>query len=305
MWRATQGLALLLPVPALLGGLAVWLRVDQYGWTPERIFAAAMAAMVLGYGLFYAVSVLRGPGWMARIRQANVVMALALLVLAALWLTPVLNAERIAARDQVARYAAGRTPITALDLAALSAWGRAGAAARAELAILAEAPGQQALAQALTGAALPEVLPNDPAAVRAALAEALPLRPVEATASRDRMLATLSIEEVGDWLEMCRAAMPGGGAGCVMVVADFWVDLPGDEAIVLLREPGSYMRMEGFVTQDGQIQRRSIGTLHGLPPDLATGEAMIARLQASALAEMQPAPLNQMLIEGKGLLILP
>src|SRR5690606_2556383 len=48
----------LLPL-AGLAAWAVWLRVDQYGWTVERILAAAVVLLVAGYALGYAVAVLR------------------------------------------------------------------------------------------------------------------------------------------------------------------------------------------------------------------------------------------------------
>ena len=46
---------------------------------------------------------------MERIRQGNIRVALGIIVLAALWLTPVLNAERISAQSQLARFEALKT----------------------------------------------------------------------------------------------------------------------------------------------------------------------------------------------------
>ena len=115
----TQMLALLLPLPAALAGWAVWLRVDQYGLTPNRLAAAMAALLALGYGVAYAAAVLRRGRWMARIRLANTWLALGGVVLAALWLTPVLNAQRLSAASQLARYEAGRTALANLDLALL------------------------------------------------------------------------------------------------------------------------------------------------------------------------------------------
>ncbi|TKA94672.1 DUF4153 domain-containing protein, partial [Cereibacter changlensis] len=142
MVRAAQGLALILPIPAALAGYAVWLRVAQYGWTPERLFAGLAAVLALAYGLIYALAVLRGAGWMERVRQGNILMALALLALSALWLTPLLNAERISARDQLARFDDGRTALPELDLYALGRWGKPGAEALAQLQARAGEPGQ-------------------------------------------------------------------------------------------------------------------------------------------------------------------
>ena len=85
---AARVLAMLLPLIAALAAWAIWLRVRDYGWTPDRIAAALGAALVAGYAICYAVAVLRGDGWMARLRRANVAMALALILLGVLWLSP-------------------------------------------------------------------------------------------------------------------------------------------------------------------------------------------------------------------------
>jgi hypothetical protein len=86
---ATRALALILPLPAALATWALSLRVTQYGWTPERLFVAATAALAIAYGLSYAFSALRR-SWRADIRSVNVFNALAIIVLAALWQTPLL-----------------------------------------------------------------------------------------------------------------------------------------------------------------------------------------------------------------------
>jgi hypothetical protein len=103
MRLCTGALALLLPVIAGLAIYALSLRVAQYGWTPARLAAAATAAIVALYAVTYALAVvLRGP-WMARIRQANILAAVVVFLVAAGWLTPVLNAEFLSTRSQVAR----------------------------------------------------------------------------------------------------------------------------------------------------------------------------------------------------------
>jgi len=76
-------------------------------------------------------------------------MALIVLAAAAAFLTPVLNPERIAANNQIARFEAGKMPPEALDLAGLARWGRAGVKALARLEEIAKQPGQQALAMHL------------------------------------------------------------------------------------------------------------------------------------------------------------
>ncbi len=146
MRLATQALALLLPVLGVLAFWAVSLRIQQYGWTPNRMAAAAAAALIGVYAFLYAVAVLwqmfgiatKGAGdWMARIRRANVVMALVIVGLSLLWLSPVLNGERISARSQVARYMAGEAKADQLPLWEMAhRWGTAGQDALTTLAAI-------------------------------------------------------------------------------------------------------------------------------------------------------------------------
>ncbi len=142
MRRATQALALLLPVPAAVAAWALWQRVAAYGWTPDRLAGAVAAALALAYGLLYAGSVLSGRAWMARIRAGNIGMALVLLVTAALWQTPLFDPTRIAAHDQLARVLDGRTELPDLDPYAIGRWGRAGSEALEALQQRASEPGQ-------------------------------------------------------------------------------------------------------------------------------------------------------------------
>ncbi|MES2968245.1 MAG: DUF4153 domain-containing protein [Pseudomonadota bacterium] len=306
MQRAAQGLALVLPFPAGLAAFAIWLRVEQHGWTPDRLFAATVSILALGYGISYAVAVLRGRGWMARVRQANVTMALALIAAAVVWLTPVLDAQSIAARSQIARFEAGVMGLDDLDLAALDQWGRAGTAARARLDAIAASPGQEALAKRL--AAVPAgstgpIMSDDAEALLADLRAVLPLQPLGATATRDVLLSAIPAEEMRNWLAACRGSLPDGRPGCVMVVADLWTDMPGEEAIMLLREEAGFVRYEGLGMIDGVVQRRSVWSMSGALPDLADGAALIGALQ-TAPPTLSPAPLNRLGIGG-GLVLMP
>ena len=302
---ATQALALILPIPAGLAAYSVWLRVDQYGLTPDRIFAALMALLALGYGLLYAGAVVRRAGWMVRVRQGNVVMALAGLAAAALWLTPVLNVERLSANNLVSRYVSGVTPLAALDVGQLDGWGDAGVAARAALDALAKEPGQDALAAALASNTAAAVDGDaDPATALANLVAVLPLQPATATADRDRMLAGLQAYDLESWLGACRTPMPDGKPGCVMVIADFNLLFAGNEAMIALRDAGDSMRYEALVQVNGVVERRSMSALQSYLPYDASGAKLIADMQA-APPVLSPVPLRQITAGGQGIIIYP
>lgn len=309
MRRATQGLSLILPLPAVLAAVAVWLRVDQYGWTPDRLFAATAAVLAIGYGASYALAVARGLGWMTRIRGANTAMALALVALAALWLTPLLNPEAISARSQVARYRDGLTPVAALDLYALDQWGRAGAAARRSLTELAAQPGQEELGLALANPSpyTPTPAAEDAAPLRAALVAVLPLQPPSAAVTRDMYLDAADAYDLRSWTDDCTPDTAGAAPTCLMIVANFLPSDPGEEALMILLNPeGGYARFEGLSFRDGLLQRRGVwSTGASQLPTYDEAAKLIAGLQA-APPSMAPAPLNQInLPDGGGLAITP
>lgn len=299
----------LLPLPVALAGMALAERVGQHGWTPERVFAALAVLAGAGYGLAYLGAVLRGAGWAAHVRQANRVLALMVVGLAVLWLTPVIDAEGISARSQLARYAGGAVEVQDLDLSALERWGRSGEAALVQLEELAAKPNHAMLAQRLAaraagGEAGALVMADDAEALLANLREVMPLQPEGATATRDLLLRAIPAVELQSWIDACRTPLPGTErAGCVFVVADFWTAEPGEEALILLREPQGFVRYEGLGMVAGKVQRRSVAALTGMLPDRAAGEALIAALQ-DAPAALTPAPMNLLGVAG-GLLLLP
>lgn len=300
-----MALAVLVCLPVALALWALWLRVGQHGWTPGRLFAALVGVIALSYGLGYLASVLRGSGWRGRIRSVNLWMAPVLALAAALWLSPLMDAEAISARDMVARYEAGAMPAEDLDLYALQGWGVAGEAALARFETLAREPGEEALAVKL---AAKEAATEEPAAppdaLLAELRAAMPLQPEGAAATRDLLLTGIPAVELESWIEACRTPLPGTDRpGCVFAVADLWTDVPGEEGVVLLRESSGFVRYEGLGMGPDGVMRRSVGSMDGMLPDRAEGEAVIAELQDAPPA-VRPAPLNVLGVDG-GLILLP
>lgn len=301
--RAAQGMTLVLP---LLGGLAcwsVWLRVDQHGWTPERLFVALVAGLGLIYGLAYALSVLRGAGWMERIRQTNIRMAMLVVALAGLWLTPVLNAERISAASQLARYEAGKTPAESLDVFAFGRWGLPGTALLAQLEEMAKAPGHEALAARLAGKTdLPQ---QDHAAAVQALAAALPVQPTFATGMQETLLGAAADYMLADWQAVCDAPAADGGPACLMVVADLLPTLPGEEAMLFLDRSADYVEVLGlYIGPDGMLVTRAALQPDGRYPTSDEAAALL-RQWSAAPPPLTPAMVNQLGTGETGLFILP
>ena len=255
--RAARALALLLP---LVTGLAAWsvaLRVLQYGWTPSRLLAACSSLFLLAYGITYAAAALRGRGWGARVRRANTVMALAAIGLAAALLSPLLDGGRIAAKSQLGRYAAGLTAAAELPLWEMSRdWGRAGAAALAQLEVRA-AGGDAALAaqlEALAASGSRWVFergqePQRAAALKTALAAEMPVRP-DGAALTPENLEGLPEFQLQDLLRACRSSLPDGTQGCVLVMGGF---LPGkaQQGLVLYRASGGKFLEAGHLVLAG------------------------------------------------------
>lgn len=303
LWRSAQGMALILPVLAALALWAIWLRVGQHGWTPERLFIAFVGALGLGYGLIYAVSVLRGAGWMERIRRGNLGMALAVIAVAALWLTPVLNAEALSARSQLARFEAGITAPGDLDIYALQRWGKPGAAVLATLAERATEPGQEALAARLAGDSDPTG--ESRAAKVATLVAVLPLQPATATGTRDILLAAAEDYQLDDWQSVCSRLLETGAPACVMQVADLLPGLPGEEAVLMLERSGDYVDILGlYLDGSDMLIQRGVVRADGTYMTAAQGASLLRAAQAAPLP-LTPALLNQLGTGETGFLMLP
>jgi hypothetical protein len=103
---------LLLPVVAL-AAYAIWLRVDQYGWSVDRIASAACTLVAACYAVGYAAHAIVPARRLIEVWN----FATALLVLAVLLalFTPIADPARISVASQMARLEAGRVKPDAFD----------------------------------------------------------------------------------------------------------------------------------------------------------------------------------------------
>jgi hypothetical protein len=124
---------LILPITAV-GMYALGLRVGQYGWTSDRVIAAACLLVAACYAIGYAWAASRYDTWLKPVSTVNVLAAfLVLAVLLALF-TPIADPARIAVNSQMARLEKGKTKVSEFDFRYLRfEGGRYGRAALEEL----------------------------------------------------------------------------------------------------------------------------------------------------------------------------
>lgn len=112
--------ATMLPL-AVLAAIATGLRVGQYGYTPERLWALVFVGIAVVYGAAYLGALALGRlEWTAKLRPVNLVLGLLLCALGLVLATPLINFNRISTDDQVARLESGRTTIAKFDWQALA-----------------------------------------------------------------------------------------------------------------------------------------------------------------------------------------
>ena len=113
-------IAAILPVPlSLLAAYALYLRVQQYGWSDDRVVVAACVLVAIAYAGGYVRAVWPRQPWLYRIEDWNFNVALLILVVLLALLTPIASPVRIAVADQMARLESGKIKPEKFDIAYL------------------------------------------------------------------------------------------------------------------------------------------------------------------------------------------
>ena len=119
-WSALALGVAILPL-AVIAALAMGLRLNQYGLTPDRLWGLICVVFAVGYGIVYFVAVVRKRiDWAPQIRRDNIRLAFATMAVALVLATPLLGFNAISARNQVARLTSGKVTVDTFDWTALA-----------------------------------------------------------------------------------------------------------------------------------------------------------------------------------------
>jgi hypothetical protein len=118
--RQSRWLAsLVIVVLTMLAGYGLSLRVQQYGWTPERVAAVACVLVAACYAVGYALAAVTSRLALRQLEPTNVFTACVIVVVLLALLSPVADPTRISVNDQIDRLISGRVTPQKFDIAFL------------------------------------------------------------------------------------------------------------------------------------------------------------------------------------------
>jgi hypothetical protein len=109
---------LLLPMVSI-AIYSLTLRVQQYGWTNDRIIAAAGLLVAVCYAVGYFWAAFERHNWLARVAPTNIVTAFLILAVLIALFTPIADPARLSVASQMARLESGKVGAAEFDYAYL------------------------------------------------------------------------------------------------------------------------------------------------------------------------------------------
>lgn len=267
----------LLPILSMLCIGSLSLRVAQYGWSVDRVWAAIAVGLVTLYALGYAVAAIRR-GWLPVLGRVNTGMALLVVAVLLAVHTPLLDPKRIAASSQVSRLLSGAVAVDAFDFGYLRfSLGRPGEEALRALAEISGHPrsdeirarARETLSRTDASRASP---PPIPAAEQiAGRLQAYPPGAAVPAGFPEYLHAMLRVRPLD------RALRPLRGGGQIPMVA---VDLGGDASpeVVLMSAP-----FPVFGYADGVWRHMGYLSFNGALPDVDAMHRLLAASNVSAI----------------------
>ena len=113
-WSARIAAVLLVPM-VLIAIYSLGLRVNEYGWTTDRVIAAACLVVASCYATGYAWAACNAGGAMRHIAPTNVVTAFVVLAVLLAMFSPVADPARISVAHQLARLESGKVTAAQFD----------------------------------------------------------------------------------------------------------------------------------------------------------------------------------------------
>lgn len=268
----------------LIAAYALWLRVDQYGWTVERIATAATTLIAVTYAFGYAAAAvlsLRGGVWMALVARVNVAAAFLVLgVLLALF-TPIADPARLAVNNQLGRLESGAVRANAFDYAYLRQEG--GRWGRDALNALADAGSNQTIRKmakaALAGA--PAVAAGP--AAKPDLTKTITVYPTGST-----LPASFLAQDWSHSDDVVVSCLTSASARCDAFLADIYGDSRSE---VILADGGSSYVSATIYAWQASGKWKAIGTFNGSCP------GMVEALRAGKMQVVAPE-LHDVTIDG-------
>ncbi|HEY1125109.1 MAG TPA: DUF4153 domain-containing protein [Sphingobium sp.] len=106
-WGAMALALALLPL-VVISAWSTGLRIGQYGFSPDRLWALTFIILATVTAVAYAVAILRRGDWVARLYRSNMHLAFILGGVALVLSTSIIGFDRIATADQIARLNSGK-----------------------------------------------------------------------------------------------------------------------------------------------------------------------------------------------------
>lgn len=227
-WAALVLAIVIFPL-AGIAAVATGLRIDQYGFTPERLWALTFVILASVVAVAYLVGVIRGRGgWAEKVRPANLHLAILTCAVALLLATPILSFNAISTRDQVARLESGRLTADQFDWAALAFdFGEPG---RAAMERLKKSPIAAIRAKAVEAGKADRRYDFAPFEPQPRFAGTFQVAPAGAVLPED--LKKLITTEVCRERDLCRVFFQAGGQTAV-VINDNCANLPVEKQVDL------------------------------------------------------------------------
>lgn len=299
-WAALVLAVAILPL-AGIAAIATGLRIGQYGFTPERLWALTFVALATIVGVVYLAKVIQGrSAWAGKVRPANLNLAILTCGVALLLATPIVSFNAISTRDQVARLESGKVTPERFDWRALAFdFGEPGRAALERLKRSANAA-IRARANAAASAEFRHDAPDGEQATReAALDDTLRILPAGTALPAELRKAIAGTWKCRD--EKCTLAFLTGGREAVLLVDSEFspkpaptATPPAPRAVASARDGGG--EPQRFVLAGGKWVDAE--TVRGPAPDAAAAARAAAGLKAGAI-EIRPVERRQVFVGGE------